>query len=75
ARNARRLFCQAPWFDAAEAHRIGLVDHVVEDAAALDALQEKIAADIFAVAPEAMAECKTLIAAVDGKPIDRALME
>ena len=74
-RNARRLFCQAPWFDAAEAHRIGLIDHVVEDGAALDALQEKIAADIFAVAPEAMAECKALIAAVDGKPIDRALME
>jgi methylglutaconyl-CoA hydratase len=75
ARNARRLFSTGERFGAEEALRIGLVDRVVPDAEGLSAFQESLAADIMAAAPGAMEDCKRLVADVDGRVIDRALME
>lgn len=74
-RSARRLFARANWFDAAEAHRIGLVDEVVADTAALDAARDRLAAEILAVAPGAMADAKRLVEEVAFRPIDHGLME
>jgi methylglutaconyl-CoA hydratase len=74
-RNARRLFAMANWFDAAEAFRVGLVDQVVADGGELDAVRDRLAADIMAVAPGAMADAKRLVEDVAFRPIDHALME
>jgi len=75
ARNARRLFALGARFDAAEALRIGLVSELVADADALTAVQERLATDILACAPGAVADAKTLADDVAGRRIDHALME
>ena len=62
-------------FDAAYAEKIGLVTQVVPDVAALEAAAEKIAADILACGPEAVAGSKRLVDEVAGRPINRDLME
>lgn len=62
---ARRYFLTGERFDAAEAHRIGLVD----DCVAADALDEAVEARIealLACGPDAVAECKALIRRVSG---------
>lgn len=64
-RAARRYFLTAERFDAAEAHRIGLVHETVADAEALDARGRALAEAICANGPNAIAECKDLIFAVD----------
>ncbi len=74
-RAARGLFATGRVFDAAHAHHLGLVDEVVADAAALDAAQAKLAADIMACAPQAVADARRLVADVWGRPIDHELME
>ena len=74
-RNARGLFATGKVFDAAHAERVGLITEVVADAAALDAAAAKIAVDIMACAPEAVAGSKRLVDEVFGRPIDRGLME
>jgi methylglutaconyl-CoA hydratase len=74
-RRARSLFATGRVFDAAFAREIGLVDEVVPDAAGLDAARDRIAEEIQACAPGAVAESKRLVAHVTGRPIDHALME
>ncbi len=74
-RQARRLFAWGHSFDAAEAHRIGLVDELVEDAAALDAVQDRLANEALASAPSAVEAAKRLVAHVAGRPLERSVLE
>ncbi len=74
-RAARRYAASGARFDAAEAHRIGLVHEVVDDAAALGAAGERIVEQFLAAAPGAVAEAKRNIRAVAGRPIDDALVD
>jgi methylglutaconyl-CoA hydratase len=74
-RAARGLFATGRVFDAAYAERIGLVTEVVADAGGLDAAHDRIATDILACAPGAVAAAKRLVADVYGQEIDHGLME
>jgi methylglutaconyl-CoA hydratase len=74
-RMARGLFATAQMFDAEQAHRLGLVTEVVPDLAALEAARARIASDILACAPGAVAGAKELVAHVHGHKIDHHLME
>jgi methylglutaconyl-CoA hydratase len=74
-RAARGLFATGRVFDAAHAERIGLVSEVVADAAALDAAHDRIAQEIMACAPGAVADAKRLVSDVYGREIDHGLME
>ena len=62
-------------FDAAYAERIGLISEVVDDAAALLATHDRIAADILACAPGAVAEAKRMADDVFARPIDHEVMD
>ena len=75
ARNARRLFASGHSFDTAEALRIGLVDEVVEDSAALDAAQDRLATDLMAGASTAVEAAKRLIDHVAHHGLDRSVLE
>ena len=55
--------------------RIGLVTEVVSDAGALEAAKGRIAADILACAPGAVADAKQLAMDVFGREIDHGLLE
>jgi len=72
---ARGLFATARVFDAAYAEKIGLVTEVVADAAALDAARDRIAREIMACGPLAVAGAKELVSDVYGRPIDHDLMD
>jgi len=74
-RAARGLFATGQVFDADHALRIGLITEVAADAAGLAAVKQRIAAEIMACAPGAVADAKRLVDDVAGKPIDRGLME
>ncbi len=74
-RNAKALFATGRGFDAAEAQRIGLVNEVVADAAALEAAAQRMTAEMLAAGPEASAEALRLVDEVAGRPIDHGLME
>jgi methylglutaconyl-CoA hydratase len=74
-RTARGLFATGQVFDAGHALRIGLVSEVVADTAALDDAKARIAADILACAPGAVADAKRLVVDVTGEEIDHGLME
>ncbi|HSO41436.1 MAG TPA: enoyl-CoA hydratase-related protein [Rhodospirillales bacterium] len=71
-RQARRYFVTGESFSAEEALRIGLVHEVVE-AEALEGEGRRILATLAANGPRAMAEVKTLIRDVAGRPMDAAL--
>ena len=75
ARRARGLFASGREFGPDDAREIGLIDAVVDDAAALGAARERIAADIMACAPGAVAQAKRLVDAVAGRDIDHGLMQ
>lgn len=74
-RASRALFATGKVFDAAEAERVGLVGEVVADAAALDAVRDRIAKDILACAPGAVADAKRLAGDVFARQIDHGLMD
>jgi methylglutaconyl-CoA hydratase len=74
-RAARGLFATGRLFDAEHAQRIGLVSEVVADAQALVAAQARIAAEILACAPGAVADAKRLVSDVYAREIDHRLME
>ncbi len=74
-RHARRYMLTAERFSAAVAYRMGLVHELVADAAALDRAVGEIVEDLLKNAPDALAECKSLIAAVAAKPITPDLIE
>ena len=73
ARHARRYFLTAERFDAAEAYRIGLV-HDIVPIAQLDERIDGILRSLLAAGPQAQVECKALIRAVAGRPIDEAVI-
>lgn len=75
ARAAAALFATGAVFDATRALTMGLVSEVVADSAALDEAKARLSAGIMACAPGALADAKQLARDVDGKPIDRGLME
>ncbi|MDB5426107.1 MAG: enoyl-CoA hydratase/isomerase family protein, partial [Phenylobacterium sp.] len=74
-RAARGLFATGQLFDAEHALRIGLISEVVADAQALAAAQARIAAEILACAPGAVADAKRLAFDVYAQEIDHGLME
>jgi methylglutaconyl-CoA hydratase len=74
-RQARALFATGRVFDATEAQRIGLVSEIVVDSAALVAAHDRIAEDVLACAPGAVADAKRLVCEVTGREIDHGLME
>jgi len=74
-RTARALFATARVFDAAHAEKIGLVSELVDDGADLSDVAHRIAGEILACGPEAVAACKELVEDVSGRVIDHALME
>lgn len=74
-RQARRYMLTAQPFSAAEAHRLGLVHELAVDIPALDGAVNGIVAALLANGPQAQAECKSLIAAVAGRPLDDPLIE
>jgi methylglutaconyl-CoA hydratase len=74
-RRARSLFATARLFDATYAEKIGLIDQVVADAAALEAAQAKLSADIMACAPGAVAASKDLVEFVDEHGLDNHVMD
>ncbi|MDP1597924.1 enoyl-CoA hydratase-related protein [Phenylobacterium sp.] len=74
-REARGLFATGRLFDAAYAEKIGLVTEVVADAAELDAARDRIATDMTACAPGAVAESKRLVDDVAYQPIEDVMDE
>lgn len=74
-RQARGLFATGRLFDAAYAEKIGLVSEVVADAAELDAARDRIATDMMACAPGAVAESKRLVDDVAYQPIEDVMDE
>jgi len=74
-RAARGLFATARVFDAAYAETIGLVTERVADTAALEAARDRIAREMLACAPGAVADSKRLVSDVAGRPIDHHLMD
>lgn len=63
---ARRYALTAERFSAAEAHRIGLISHVVDDADAMDSWIAKMCDLLKANGPLALAACKTILTEVAG---------
>ena len=74
-RQARALFATGGAFDADYAQRIGLVTEVCVDAVTLEAARDRIAQDILACAPGAVADAKRMVGEVFGREIDHDLME
>jgi methylglutaconyl-CoA hydratase len=73
ARAAHRYFLTAERFDAAEAHRIGLVQEVVS-ADALDAKVAELTQALVNVSPNAVRACKKLVQDVAEREINDALV-
>jgi methylglutaconyl-CoA hydratase len=74
ARAARRYFLTAERFDAAEAHRLGLVHRVVP-ATELDETVAGILAALAEGGPQALCAAKELVAAVAERPVDPGMIE
>ena len=72
-RHARRYFLTAERFEAAEAYRIGLL-HDIVPLAQLDDRVNEILGPLLIAGPQAQLECKALIRAVAGRPIDNAVI-
>jgi methylglutaconyl-CoA hydratase len=75
ARKARRFMLSAETFSASEAYRMGLLHEIVADEAALDEAVGETVDTLLSGGPSAQAECKSLIAAVAGRPIDDDLID
>lgn len=74
-RRARSLLATGVQFGAEAARGFGLIDEVVADVAGLTAARDRIASDIRACAPGAVAQSKRLVADVAGRELDHGLME
>lgn len=73
AHHARRLMLTAARIDAAEAFRIGLVDEVVADSAALDVAIDNVLRRVHRCAPVANAVSKALVHAAATTPLPELL--
>ncbi|MFC3228970.1 enoyl-CoA hydratase/isomerase family protein [Marinibaculum pumilum] len=71
-RTARRLMLTASRFDGAEAGRLGLADHVVDDAAGLEAVEAEVRKQVMRCAPGANAVTKEILLAT--RHLDRPAM-
>lgn len=74
-RQAKALFATGRVFDAAHAQAVGLAHEVVEGAAGLAQAKARLAREIMAAAPGAVAESKRLVDDIVGQEIDHGLME
>jgi methylglutaconyl-CoA hydratase len=74
-RQARALFATGKVFDAAHAEKIGLVNEVVADTAALEAARDRIGAEMMACGPEAVAASKKLVEDVAYRPVEDVMEE
>ncbi len=74
-RAATSLFATGAVFDAEKARQVGLISEVVADSVALDEVKARLSDDIMACAPGAMTDAKQLVRDVEGRSIDRALMD
>lgn len=74
-RYCRRYMLTAERFSAAEAYRIGLVHEIVPGEEQLDEAIGEIIDSLLKNGPNALSECKTLIRAISGRPIDEAIIE
>ena len=74
-RAARGLFATGQAFDAEHALRIGLISEVVADAHGLATAKTRVAREILACAPGAVADAKRLAFDVYAQEIDHGLME
>lgn len=74
-RQAKALFATGRLFDAAFAEKVGLVHEVVDGAAGLVRARDRLAREMMAAAPGAVAESKRLVDDVFGEEIDHGLME
>ena len=72
ARAASRYFLTGERFDAATAHRLGLVHELCEPED-LDAALQRCLGELLAGGPAALGEAKALLRAVAGRPLDAAL--
>ncbi|GGE01001.1 methylglutaconyl-CoA hydratase [Polymorphobacter glacialis] len=75
ASHARRWFLTAEGFGATEAKAMNLVHETAPDAATADAIIANWLVHLAAAAPGAVADAKTLVADVAGRPIDKSLRE
>ena len=75
ARASHRYFLTAERFDAAEAHRLGLVSEVVTSESQLDERVAALCQALLQASPHAVRECKRLLHDVVGQTIDAALIE
>ena len=73
--HARRYFLTAERFDAAKAREIGLLHELCDDNDALEAWAEHFASELMQCAPSAVAAGKELIAAVEKRERDDALLQ
>ena len=74
-RAARRYMLTGERFGAAEALRLGLVQAVVADDAALASESERIVSSLLQAAPKALSAVKELLDLVTFMPIDEDLAE
>lgn len=74
-RYARRYMLTAEVFSAAEAYRIGLLHEMVADDEALDAAVGEWVEAILKNGPRSLAECKALVRAIAGRPLDAQVIE
>lgn len=74
-RKARRYMLSSERFSASEAYRIGLVHEIVPTELELDEAVGELVDALLAGGPAAQAECKVLIRAIAGRPIDAALID
>lgn len=74
-RHARRYMLTAERFSAAEAYRIGLVHEIVAEESGLDDAVGEIADALLKNSPNALTECKSLIATVAGKSLTAEVVE
>lgn len=73
ARAAQRYMLTAERFDATTAHRLGFVQEVVP-APQLDTAVQALIDSLLAASPQALAQCKRLLADVIDQPLDAALI-
>jgi methylglutaconyl-CoA hydratase len=70
---ARTLFVTAERFESDVAAKLGLINHEVEDEAAMEKLVEHYADLVYAASPAAIADTKDLVSRVTGEVIDSSL--
>ncbi|GAA6141378.1 enoyl-CoA hydratase/isomerase family protein [Hydrogenophaga sp. 5NK40-0174] len=74
ARAAHRYFLTAERFDAAEAHRVGLLHALASDEAALDAQVQSWTDALCSASPNAVAACKRLVQDVAHRELEADLI-